>query len=94
MLDHFAPVTPDAEATVDFYTRVMNMKFVQALVGGKIPSTGEPIPYFHIFLRLGDGSTLAFFEAPGLPDRPPPPPSRIRHVRPPSLARRFSRRGR
>lgn len=73
MLNHFARVTPDAEATVDFYTRVMNMKFVQAVVDGKIPSTGEPIPYFHIFFRLGDGSTLAFFEAPGLPDRPPPP---------------------
>ena len=73
MLNHFARVTPDAEATVDFYTRVMNMEFVQAVVDGKIPSTGEPIPYFHIFFRLGDGSTLAFFEAPGLPDRPPPP---------------------
>ena len=73
MLNHFALVTPDAAATVDFYTRVMNVKFVQALVGGKIPSTGESIPYFHIFFRLGDGSTLAFFEAPGLPDRPPPP---------------------
>ena len=73
MLNHFARVTPDAEATVDFYTRVMNMKFVQAVVDGSIPSTGELIPYFHVFLRLGDGSTVAFFEAPGLPDRPPPP---------------------
>jgi len=73
MLNHFARVTPDAEATVDFYTRVLNMEFVQAVVDGSIPSTGEPIPYFHIFFRLGDGSTLAFFEAPGLPDRPAPP---------------------
>ncbi len=72
MLNHFALVTPDAAATVDFYTRVLNMKFVQALAGGKVPSTGEPIPYFHIFLRMADGSTVAFFEAPGLPDRPPP----------------------
>ncbi len=70
MLNHFALVTPDAAATVDFYTRVLNMKFVQALVGPKVPSTGEPIPYFHIFLRMDDGSTVAFFEAPGLPDRP------------------------
>ena len=73
MLNHFALVTPDAAATVEFYTSVLNMKFVQALVGGEIPSTGEPIPYFHIFLRMDDGSTVAFFEAPGLPDRPPPP---------------------
>lgn len=73
MLNHFARVTPDAVATVDFYSRVMNMKFVQAVVDGSIPSTGEPIAYFHLFFRLGDGSTLAFFEAPGLPERPAPP---------------------
>ena len=73
MLNHFARVTPDAEATVQFYTRVMNMPFVQAVVDDSIPSTGEAIPYFHIFFRLGDGSTLAFFEAPGLPKRPAPP---------------------
>lgn len=73
MLNHFARVTPDAEATVQFYTRVMNMPFVQAVVDDSIPSTGEAIPYFHIFFRMGDGSTLAFFEAPGLPKRPAPP---------------------
>ena len=53
MLNHFARVTPDAEATVQFYTRVMNMQFVQAVVDDSIPSTGEAIPYFHIFFRLG-----------------------------------------
>lgn len=73
MLSHFAQVTPDAAATVDFYTRVMRMEFVQAVVDDKIPSTGESIPYFHVFFRLGDGSTIAFFEAPGLPPRGPVP---------------------
>jgi catechol 2,3-dioxygenase-like lactoylglutathione lyase family enzyme len=71
MLSHLAYVTPDAEATVDFYTRVMGMEFVLAVMDDKVPSTGEPFPYFHIFFRLGDGSTIAFFEAPGLPSRPP-----------------------
>lgn len=71
MLSHLAYVTPDAEATVDFYTRVMGMEFVLAVMDDKVPSTGEAFPYFHIFFRLGDGSTLAFFEAPGLPPRTP-----------------------
>ncbi|WP_395106273.1 VOC family protein [Actinomadura sp. SCN-SB] len=73
MLSHLAYVTPDAEATVDFYTRVMGMEFVLAVMDDEVPSTGAPIPYFHIFFRLGDGSTLAFFEAPGVPPRPPAP---------------------
>jgi catechol-2,3-dioxygenase len=33
----------------------------------QIPSTGDPVPYFHSFFRMGDGSTVAFFEAPELP---------------------------
>ena len=72
MLSHLAYVTHDAEATVDFYTRVMGMEFVLAVMDDQVPSTGEPFPYFHIFFRMGDGSTLAFFEAPGLPPRPKP----------------------
>jgi catechol 2,3-dioxygenase-like lactoylglutathione lyase family enzyme len=68
-LSHLAYVTPDAEATVDFYTRVFGLEFVLAVIDDTVPSTGEPFPYFHIFFRLGDGSTLAFFEAPGLPPR-------------------------
>jgi catechol 2,3-dioxygenase-like lactoylglutathione lyase family enzyme len=68
-LNHLAYVTPDAEATVEFYTKVLGLEFVLAVIDDTIPSTGEPFPYFHIFFRLGDGSTLAFFEAPGLPPR-------------------------
>ena len=70
MLSHLAYVTPDAEATVEFYTRVLGMEFVLAVMDDQVPSTGDPFPYFHIFFRLGDGSTIAFFEAPGLPARP------------------------
>ena len=72
MLSHLAYVTPDAEATVNFYTRVMGMDFVLAVMDDEVPSTGDPFPYFHIFFRMGDGSTIAFFEAVGLPPRPTP----------------------
>ena len=67
MLNHVAYVTHDAAATVDFYTNVMGMELVSTIIDDKIPSTGDPFPYFHIFFRLGDGSTMAFFESPGLP---------------------------
>ena len=67
MLNHAAYVTHDAAATVDFYTNVMGMELVSTVIDDTIPSTGDPFPYFHIFFRLGDGSTLAFFESPGLP---------------------------
>jgi catechol 2,3-dioxygenase-like lactoylglutathione lyase family enzyme len=67
MLNHAAFVTHDSAATVDFYTNVMGMEFVSTIIDDVIPSTGDPFPYFHIFFRLADGSTMAFFESPGLP---------------------------
>jgi len=36
-----------------------------------IPSTGDAFPYFHIFFRMQDGSTIAFFDAPGVPPAAP-----------------------
>jgi catechol 2,3-dioxygenase-like lactoylglutathione lyase family enzyme len=66
-LNHVAYITHDTSATVDFYTRVMGMDFVAAVMDDEIPSTGDPVPYFHSFFRMADGSTLAFFEAPELP---------------------------
>lgn len=73
MLNHVAYVTHDAAATVDFYTNVMGMELVSTIIDDVIPSTGDPFPYFHIFFALGDGSTVAFFESPGLP--PPAQPT-------------------
>jgi catechol 2,3-dioxygenase-like lactoylglutathione lyase family enzyme len=67
MLNHAAWVTPDAAATTDFYTRIMGMELASTVLDDSVPSTGDAIPYFHIFFRMGDGSTLAFFEAPGVP---------------------------
>ena len=73
MLSHMAFMTRDTAATADFYTRIMGMELVNAVLDDAIPSTGEPIPYFHSFFRLADGSTIAFFEAPELPPLAPPP---------------------
>lgn len=72
MLNHAAWVTHDVEATAEFYTRIMGMELASTVYDDHVPSTGDPFPYFHIFFRMGDGSTIAFFEAPGLPDRPAP----------------------
>jgi catechol 2,3-dioxygenase-like lactoylglutathione lyase family enzyme len=73
MLSHAAFISADTSATVAFYAGILGMELVAAVLDDKIPSTGEPIPYFHSFFRMGDGSTIAFFEAPELP--PPSPDS-------------------
>ena len=74
MLSHAAFISSDTAATVEFYAGLLGMELVAAVLDDKIPSTGEPIPYFHSFFRMGDGSTIAFFEAPELP-----PPSADSH---------------
>jgi catechol 2,3-dioxygenase-like lactoylglutathione lyase family enzyme len=68
-LSHLAYVTHDTEATVDFYTRIMQMPLIEAVMHAQVPSTGDPFPYVHFFFRMQDGSTIAFFEAVGLPER-------------------------
>lgn len=67
-LHHTAYITHDAEATVEFYTKVLGLELVSTVVDDEVPSTGDPFPYLHIFFALGDGSTIAFFESPGIPD--------------------------
>lgn len=73
MLSHVAYMTSDTAATVDFFERVLGMELVNAVLDDAIPSTGEPVPYFHSFFKMRDGSTVAFFEAPALPPLQPPP---------------------
>ena len=74
MLSHVAYITHDTSATTRFYTEVLGMDLVAAVMDDAIPSTGDPVPYFHSFFRMGDGSTIAFFEAPELP-----PPGELTH---------------
>jgi len=73
MLSHVAYITRDTAATADFFERILGMELVNAVLDDAIPSTGEPVPYFHSFFRMADGSTVAFFEAPELPPLPEPP---------------------
>jgi catechol 2,3-dioxygenase-like lactoylglutathione lyase family enzyme len=70
MLNHAAWVTHDVEQTADFYMNIMGMELASTVIGDRVPSTGDAFPYFHIFFRMKDGSTIAFFDAPGLPQRP------------------------
>jgi catechol 2,3-dioxygenase-like lactoylglutathione lyase family enzyme len=67
MLNHLAYVTHDVAATADFYTRILGMELASTIFDDHVPSTGADIPYFHIFFRMGDGSTIAFFECLDLP---------------------------
>ena len=68
---HLAYTTHDMRATIDFYTRILGMPLVGAVVDDRIPSTGEAYPYLHTFFRMSDGACLAFFESPGVPKMPP-----------------------
>lgn len=67
MLNHYARVTHDVGATADFYCRVLGMEVASTIMDDHVPSTGDAFPYFHIFFRMGDGSTMAFFECTDLP---------------------------
>ena len=69
-IDHLALVTEDLPATMDFYTRVMQMPLVHVR---RVPferDRGQP-PYDnlrHYFFNMGNDTLLAFFEYPkGLP---------------------------
>jgi catechol 2,3-dioxygenase-like lactoylglutathione lyase family enzyme len=68
---HLAYTTHDTRATIDFYTRVMGMALVGAVIDDRIPSTKDAYTYLHTFFRMEDGACLAFFESPGVPQTPP-----------------------
>ena len=66
-IHHVAYRCRDARQTVEFYQRVLGMDFVLAIAEDKVPSTGAPDPYMHVFLDAGMGNVLAFFELPNAP---------------------------
>jgi glyoxylase I family protein len=61
---HVAFRCHDAAETVDFYTRVLGLKYSHAVTADVVPSTKERDPHIHIFFELADGSSIAFFEVP------------------------------
>ena len=81
-LHHVAYRCRDAQRTVDFYTKVVGLKYAAGLMPpentrlswplnepGKPPRKvlGEEADTIHIFFELGDGSYLAFFDVASSP---------------------------
>lgn len=66
-LHHVAYRCRDARQTVDFYTKVLGMKYALAVSAERVPSINARCPYMHVFFELGDGSYIAFFEVPEEP---------------------------
>lgn len=81
-IHHVAYRCRDAKETVDFYQRVLDMDFVLAIAEDRVPSTGAPDPYMHVFLDAGMGNVLAFFELPNSPDMGTDPhtPDWVQHI--------------
>ena len=66
-IHHVAYRCMDAQQTVDWYRKYLNMDFVLAIAEDRVPSTHAPDPYMHLFLDAGNGNVLAFFELPNSP---------------------------
>ena len=67
---------------MEWYERVMGMRFTSAFSEDQVPSTGDHDPYMHVFLDCGGGNVLAFFELPHRPDmgRDPNTPEWVQHI--------------
>ena len=81
-IHHAAYRCRDAQETVDFYKRALDMDLMLAISEDRVPSTKEPDPYMHIFLDAGRGNVLAFFEIPNSPPmgRDPNTPAWVQHL--------------
>lgn len=65
-LHHNAYRCRDSEATRAFYENFLGLRLAEALEIGETKS-GRKTETLHTFYELGDGSYLAFFEAPDMP---------------------------
>ncbi len=65
-LHHAAFRCRDSEATRRFYEDFLGLPLVEAFEIGKT-RTGRSTSVLHTFFAMGDGSCMAFFEAPGRP---------------------------
>lgn len=81
-IHHVAYRCRDARETVEWYERVLGMRYTNAFAEDHVPSTGEFDPYMHVFLDCGGGNVLAFFELPTQPpmDRDPNTPAWVQHL--------------
>ena len=65
-LHHNAYRCRDAEQTRRFYEEFLGLPLSDAFEIGQT-KTGRSVRAIHIFFRMDDGSSLAFFEAPDMP---------------------------
>ena len=65
-LHHAAYRCRDSEETRQFYEDFLGLPLANAFVIGET-KTGRETQVLHSFYRMGDGSFIAFFEAPGSP---------------------------
>jgi lactoylglutathione lyase len=81
-IHHVAYRCKDAKATVEWYQKYLDMRFVLAIAENEVPSTKAPDPYMHVFLDAGGGNILAFFELPNSPgmSRDPNTPTWVQHL--------------
>ena len=81
-IHHVAYRCRDAKETVDFYRDLLGMDFKLAIAEDRVPSTGEPDPYLHVFLDAGMDNVLAFFELPNSPEmgRDEHTPEWVQHI--------------
>jgi catechol 2,3-dioxygenase-like lactoylglutathione lyase family enzyme len=57
-VDHLALISSDLEATIEFYTEVLGMRLTRIVQNRDEPTST------HIFLDMGGGNLLAFFDFP------------------------------
>lgn len=64
-IHHLALRCRDAEQTRWFYEDVLGLTLAAALTLEQSPGTDIERPFLHLFLELGDGNYIAFFDEPG-----------------------------
>lgn len=64
-IHHLALRCRDAEQTRWFYEDILGLKMAAALSLEKSPGTEQDRPFLHLFMELGDGNYIAFFDEPG-----------------------------
>ena len=81
-IHHVAYRCRDANETVEWYRKHLDMDFVLAIAEDHVPSTHAPDPYMHLFMDAGGGNVLAFFELPNSPEmgRDPNTPEWVQHI--------------
>ena len=57
-VDHLALISSDLDATIRFYTGVLKMRLTKVIANRDAPTST------HIFLDMGGGNQLAFFDFP------------------------------